>query len=109
MNTSTQAFDGQKVASIRNTETGIVFNMVLTMKPGKLSDTDGPIIAFHDSRYAGEHFGEFGQFVSSYYASTLRQIEHGRGLNLDGGVENWALCCRSIYLVKNILQNWGVL
>lgn len=41
-------------------------------------------------RYEGE---EYGQFVSRYYLSTLKETDwtKSNGLNLDGGVDRWSV------------------
>lgn len=52
--------------------------------------TNGPLARFYDKRYPMH--GEEGQFISSYYVSTLREPKVGNGgLALDGGVREWTL------------------
>lgn len=42
------------------------------------------LIEFYDARY---NFTPYGQFISRYYAKTLKS--HNGGLNLHGGVPEW--------------------
>lgn len=69
-------------------------------------DESDPLVEFYDmdskaaemmresdnpaERYEGE---EYGQFVSRYYLSTLKETDwtKSNGLNLDGGVDRWTL------------------
>lgn len=50
---------------------------------------EGALVEFYDATYAGvKGFPELGQFVSRYFASTLKEGSIG-GLCLDGGVPEW--------------------
>ena len=52
-----------------------------------------PLVEFYDGRFT-DKFGERGQFISRYYASTLLDdcVRLGqRGLILDGGVAEWKI------------------
>lgn len=52
-------------------------------------DAGDTLVEFYDATYAGDpRFGDLGQFVSRYYASTLREAAD-RGVLLDGGVPAW--------------------
>lgn len=66
---------------------GIPFNVKISDSKGELFETYGNIVEFYDARFT-EKFGEYGQFVSSYYTKTLLEREGG-GLMLDGGIDNW--------------------
>jgi hypothetical protein len=53
-------------------------------------DTARPMIEFYDARQDPEKFGERGQFVSRYYAETLKQaVSAGHGVMLDSGSPDW--------------------
>jgi hypothetical protein len=55
-------------------------------------DKAEPLVEFYDQRYPHT---QYGQFVSSYYLSTLLKGEDG--INLYGGVDSW-------YIEKNDLN-----
>lgn len=84
-----------------------------------LTHSGEPTIAFYDRRYA-EKFAAYnggnlwGQFVSSYYVSTLRGDSPAGpargdvpafGLNLHGGIESWSLSPEAMKLVFTWLDN----
>ena len=52
-------------------------------------DKADPLIEFYDMSADPKKFGPRGQFVSSYYASTLAYMRDGTGLRLHGGVPEW--------------------
>jgi len=57
---------------------------------------NAPMVEFYDARFIRPDsdsplFTEHGQFVSSYYASTLNGHEAGVGLDLQGDVPDWEL------------------
>lgn len=53
-------------------------------------DKTDPLVEFYDLTFANQRgFGERGQFVSSYYASTL--LERDGGICLHGGVAKWSI------------------
>lgn len=52
-------------------------------------EDEEPVIEFYDARQDPAKFGDRGQFVSSYYLTTLLQVRGG--LCLDGGVPSWTL------------------
>lgn len=58
---------------------------------GELHDKDDPIIEFYDARRAGAQFGEHGQYIASYYLSSLAERQSGSGLQLHGAVPSWAI------------------
>ena len=54
----------------------------------------GRIVSFWDRRYPHKSIpgtDEMGQFISAYYVDTMLEHEHGRGLDLDGGVPSWSV------------------
>lgn len=56
----------------------------------RVHDKEEAVIEFFDSRFTSEH--PLGQFVSSYYESTLLAREHRQdhiGLDLNAGVDSW--------------------
>ena len=68
----------------------ITFSVVLSK-----DKKDQNLVSFYDTRY--DHT-QYGQFVGRYYANTLLGLDgwssrgssiKNRGLNLDGGVDNW--------------------
>lgn len=61
------------------------------------------LVEFYDSRHKG--FGERGQFVSRYYAKTLLKREYPQGLQLDGGVPEWAISARGMRDVRTWIFN----
>lgn len=64
-------------------------------------DHDKPIAEFYDNRYPHT---EFGQFVSSYYVSTLLDGSTG-GLCLDlGNADSWTVSAEDMILVRAYLQ-----
>ncbi len=55
-----------------------------------------PLVEFYDTRYPhtqDENGEDLGQFVSRYYLTTLRASRYSdnQGINLDGGVAEWAI------------------
>ena len=50
-------------------------------------DKDDPMVEFYDTRHPHT---EWGQFVSRYNLSTLREHPE-RGINLDGGIPDWSV------------------
>ncbi len=67
---------------------GIPFNVKISERKGELFEKYGEIVEFYDARFT-EKFGEYGQFVSSYYVKSLEG--HLGGLCLDGGVDAWVV------------------
>jgi hypothetical protein len=53
----------------------------------------GPTVRIYDRNYVGGKFGPKGQFVASYYASTLWKdgVTVTHGLCFHGGVPSWAI------------------
>ncbi len=65
---------------------------------------DQPIIQFFDARYPeckSPLTAIPGQFVSEYYANTLRN--HVGGLCLEGGIDDWYIDAASVEAVKKAL------
>ncbi len=111
------AFDGTPVATIHNSETGIPFTMRLVRKGdgygrdlALIHDKDEPLVEFYDARHAcdrtAEKGGEYGQFVSRYYAKTLRTRNAGTGLNLEGSVPDWTVDASGMWVAMVILDHW---
>lgn len=68
-------------------------------------DENSPMIEFYDFTYAGQlDFGRRGQFVSRYYAKTLRNFRGGT-LELDGGVPEWILEPEALRPVLDLAHN----
>lgn len=81
-----------KAISVVN-DKGIKFNLLAVEKGdsygqgGSLKhDKQDALIEFYDTRH--QHT-EYGQYVSSYYASTLLDHDDRFGLGLDLGVPDW--------------------
>lgn len=69
-------------------------------------DKSNPLVEFYDARYPHT---EFGQFVSSYYVSTILGTDgYGRaegGLCLDGGnASEWTVSADDMATVRNFLK-----
>jgi len=63
-----------------------------------------PTVEFYDARYT-EKFGKLGQFVSSYYISTLlKNDDRTVGIDLDGGIDSWKVKYQAYNEVKDYLQ-----
>lgn len=97
--------DEKKVFAVESN--GIQFN-VRIVAPGDqygrndvlTNESSEEMVEFYDTRY--QHT-ELGQFVSRYYASTLREREN-RGLCLDGGVPAWNLDEKAFGAVRDWLE-----
>lgn len=62
-------------------------------------DREDPLVEFYDLTYANRRgFGERGQFVSSYYASTL--LASGGGIDLYGGEPAWQVSAEAMADVR---------
>ncbi|QGH74997.1 hypothetical protein MAL1_00251 [Bacteriophage DSS3_MAL1] len=113
-----KAFDGTPVATIRSTDTGIPFTMRLVRigdgygrDLALTHDKNEPLVEFYDARYAcdptKEKGGEYGQFVSRYYVSTLFASPSAEsGLNLEGSVDAWSINRDGMQSAFAILRNW---
>lgn len=57
------------------------------------ADLGDALVEYYDAAYAGtDGFDPHGQFVSSYYASTLlERTAPETGINLEGGVPSWSV------------------
>ena len=65
-----------------------------------------PSVEFYDGRYT-EKFGQLGQFVSSYYISTLLEGKvENTGLNLDGGIDSWSVHYEAMNEVRDYLLSY---
>lgn len=68
-------------------------------------DKSDPAIEFYDQTYVNRNdkrFGERGQFVARYYASTLAKHTPGTGLCLHGGVPDWIVDAPSMNVVLTL-------
>lgn len=111
------AFDGTPIATITNAN-GIAFTMRLVRKGdgygrdlALIHDKDRPLVEFYDARHAcdptKEKGGEYGQFVSRYYAETLLSGGADRGLNLEGSVPAWTIDAPAYRLALAIVEHWA--
>lgn len=73
------------------------------LSSGKMGDDW--IVRFYDIDYT-EKFGEKGQFVTSYYASTMLEHKKGTGLSLQGDVPAWTLDAETMDYVHDIIFMW---
>ena len=96
------------VFSVKN-DFGIVFNIKIVRDGEKQHSVNGelvhsgkPIVEFYDKRF--EHT-PLGQYVSSYYVSTILEIGENEGLCLDTGSRNWCLSDFEMNQVKYHLLN----
>lgn len=62
-------------------------------------DRYGKVVKFYDSRYP---HGNYGQFVTEYYASTLLEGEDGFGLSLYADVRDWFIDSKNM----DYLRQW---
>lgn len=62
-------------------------------------------VRFYDIKDS-EKFGEKGQFVTSYYASTMLEHRKGTGLSLQGDVPAWTLDAETMDYVHDITFMW---
>lgn len=53
-----------------------------------------------------EKFGEKGQFITSYYASTILEHRKGTGLSMQGDVPAWTLDAETMDYVHDIIFMW---
>lgn len=61
------------------------------------------LVEFYDAKVDLKKFGPRGQFVSRYLASTILGATYEAGLQLDGGVPQWAISTRGMRDVKRYL------
>lgn len=67
---------------------GTTFNVVYGIRTPR---DKRPTVAFYDAKDPVK-FPPIGQFVSSYYPETVREVAtKGQGLNLHGGVDPWSI------------------
>lgn len=79
---------------------GVPFRVVYDPEKG---NTENGTVEFFDRRYT---FTEHGQFVSSYYRSTLLEdFPSGTGLDLQGGVDAWYVDAGNMVLVTLWLRS----
>ena len=62
-------------------------------------------VRFYDIKNT-EKFGEKGQFITSYYASTILEHRKGTGLSLQGDVPAWTLDAETMDYVHDITFMW---
>lgn len=67
-------------------------------------DEADPLIEFYDLSADPKKFGERGQFVSRYYASTLAKRD-GLGLCLDGGIPEWSIDAEAMKPVHELARS----
>lgn len=82
-----------------NEETGVKFHVNIEMRLNK-SDPEA-VVAIYDARHGVER-NNVGQFVSSYYVTTLRN--HQGGLNLHGDIPAWQLSARNCHHIQEWLR-----
>jgi hypothetical protein len=101
----------ENVLSIVNEETGIKFN-VRVVRFGEryglgnrlIFDRENDcLVEFYDSRFLHT---TYGQFVQSYYKSTLEELDGERGLCLYGGEKDWYITANNVKEVKEWLQQF---
>lgn len=109
-----KAFDGTPIATIIAAN-GVPFLMRFVRKgdgygrnQAATHDKDRPLIEFYDARYRfeGERGGEYGQFISRYYADTLLSGSAENGLNLEGSVADWSIDATAYLLALQIIEHW---
>ena len=61
-------------------------------------------VKFYDARY--EHT-DIGQFVSSYYISTILDGNDDIGLCLDGGIPEWSISASGMGRIRKWLRDIG--
>lgn len=70
----------------------IMFNVVLSKRENEDDNTTKMLVSFYDTRY---NHTQYGQFIGSYYATTLLGLDgcgsgiKDKGLNLHGGIAGW--------------------
>ena|SRR5579875_3077543 len=64
-----------------------------------------PIVHFYDRRY---NSSGNGQFISSYYLSTLLHKDTKNGLCLQGGVPDWNISSASMSSVVSWLEEFAI-
>lgn len=74
-----------------------------SLSSGKMSDDW--TVKFYDIKNS-EKFGEKGQFITSYYASTILEHRKGTGLSLQGDVPAWTLDAETMDYVHDITFMW---
>ena len=66
---------------------------------------DDWIVRFYDIKNS-EKFGEKGQFITNYYASTILEHRKGTGLSLQGDVPVWTVDAEAMDYVHDITFMW---
>ena len=92
----------EDILNVEGTNEGVSFNVRITKDVEGYRDE--PVVEFFDARY--DHT-IYGQFISSYYKSTLlERDESGNpcGLCLDGGVPNWNVSAAGMVKVYKWLK-----
>ena len=88
-------------------DSGVPFRVVYGQREylnGELSEH--PVVSFYDRRYMHT---PYGQFVSDYCRETLLDRDKNYGLDLCGGVADWALSRNLMQIVCNWLDALPVL
>lgn len=83
-------------------QNGIPFNVVI--RPEAPCAGCNKAVHIYDDRFHNSpDWKEFGQFVSSYYTSTI--LSHGNnGINLHGGVPSWTLSAENVAAIKEFIK-----
>jgi hypothetical protein len=93
---------------------GIMWHMTIDPNEDDQHFPNDPIVRFYDT--SSENFynpkeGKYlGQFVSSYYLSTLLESQGNHantGLCLHGGVESWFISSSGMEIVYKHLENYN--
>lgn len=95
-----------KVFTIKS-EAGIPLNVCIVDEGdyygnGIVHDKEDPQVIFHDSRYKG--MGEYGNYVSSYYMSTLLDRPEDVGLVLHAGLSEYTVDGKTMNEVLGYLK-----
>lgn len=85
-------------------------NFAIEIVPAENSLSSGTmgddwIVRFYDIRES-EKFGEKGQFITSYYASSILEHRKGTGLSLQGDVPTWTVDAEAMDYVHDITFMW---
>jgi len=81
--------------NVRIVRTGDSYGLNFCLTHGE----NAPLVEFYDSRYAHT---EFGQFISSYYVSTI--LESDKGLCLEGSEAEWSVSADDMAAVRAWLK-----
>lgn len=71
-----------------------------------LEEGEEALVEFYDGTQDPAKFGDRGQFVARYFASTITNTPD-QGLNLHGGVPSWFVSQENMRRVKAYLQGFA--